>query len=201
MSWLARLDAALAQRARERSEESERSLAARGLGPLRDGEDAKKALQRGTAPDEASPFFASPQAEDRAQTLGQPVSSPSSLLSQRADAARLARAAEDVAAALAAPDPGLAHERQVIAEALVTQGQPVPEPEHRAAVDGLLDASMQRPPARANVSLTPPRGAWCSCCRGRRWWTEAGPVRRGWRCVVCRPPLHLRPEDVMERQT
>jgi hypothetical protein len=69
------------------------------------------------------------------------------------------------------------------------------------AVAGHLAAGMQRPPAWANVSLTPPMGAWCSCCRGRRWWTERGPIRSGWRCVVCRPPLHLRPEDVMERQT
>jgi hypothetical protein len=113
----------------------------------------------------------------------------------------LARAADDATAALAERDPDLAHERQLIAEALAADGPPVPEPEHRAAVAGHLAVGMQRPPTWANVSLTPPPGAWCAACRGGRWWTERGPVRGGWRCIVCHPPAHLRPEDVMERRT
>lgn len=32
----------------------------------------------------------------------------------------------------------------------------------------------------------PEPGDWCSCCKGRRFWTrDASP---GWRCSVCHPP-------------
>jgi hypothetical protein len=112
-------------------------------------------------------------------------------------------AAEGAAEALAAPDPEFDAERGVIAEAVTAQtaSAPVSEAEHRAAITAGLSTAMQRPPAWANVSLTPPPGAWCAVCRGRTWWTESCGIRRGWRCMVCRPPIHLRPEDVMERQT
>jgi hypothetical protein len=119
-----------------------------------------------------------------------------------ARAAALARAADDAADALAAPDPDLAHERQVIAEALAAEAAtpPLPEPQHRAAVDAHLAVAMQRPPAWANVSLTPAMGAWCSCCRGRRWWRErVNPT--GWRCWTCHGPWHLTAADVVEVRT
>ena len=42
------------------------------------------------------------------------------------------------------------------------------------------------------MSLT---GAWCSCCYGTRWWTERHEPK-GWRCMACHPPDHLRREAI-----
>ncbi|MBX6747557.1 MAG: hypothetical protein IRY87_36465, partial [Acetobacteraceae bacterium] len=77
------------------------------------------------------------------------------LLAERARAAFLARAAEDAAAALAVPDPDLAHERAEIAAAQAAEargeyGRPKPEADHRAALAGFLAAGRQRPPAWAD---------------------------------------------------
>ena len=48
----------------------------------------------------------------------------------------------------------------------------------------------------ADASLTsPPPGAWCRACRGTRWWTERHEPK-GWRCLLCHPPLHLRPDQI-----
>lgn len=125
-------------------------------------------------------------------------------------AAFLARAAEDAAAALAAPDPGLAHERAEIAAAQAAEargeyGRPKPEADHRAALAGFLAAGRQRPPAWADPTSLPPPGAWCSCCgrfsrTGGRWWREAANPS-GWRCATCHPPAHLAPGAVVTVET
>ena len=56
----------------------------------------------------------------------------------------------------------------------------------REAVASMMRAALQRPPSWANAASPPSAGCWCSCCHGRRWWTEAiNP--RGWRCSTCCP--------------
>jgi len=46
----------------------------------------------------------------------------------------------------------------------------------------------------ADRAYAPP-GAWCSCCWGTRWWTERYKPK-GWRCVTCPPPKHLRLDQI-----
>jgi hypothetical protein len=203
MSWLARLDAALDQRARERSEESESGGGARASGPSPEGGDAKQVPHADAALGGGASSFADAWAGDRAQVLEKSLSSPSSPVSQHGDAAALLRGAEQAAEALAAPDPKLDAERAAIhAEPeLLPEGTPERarlDARQAAMVCGLLDASMQRPSRWPNLSLVPTPGAYCA--RGRRWCTEAGPLRRGWRCIACHPP-DLRPEPVMEVET
>ncbi|MDI3309036.1 MAG: hypothetical protein QJR07_18300, partial [Acetobacteraceae bacterium] len=114
------------------------------------------------------------------------------------------------AAALAAPDPDLAHERAEVAAAQAAEargdhGRPRPEVDHRAALAGFLAAGLQRPPAWADPTSLPPPGAWCGCCgrqhrRGGRWWREAVNPS-GWRCATCHPPVHLAPGVVVTVET
>jgi hypothetical protein len=48
----------------------------------------------------------------------------------------------------------------------------------------------------SDASLTPPPfGAWCKACRGTRWWTERHEPK-GWCCMTCHPPVHLRPDQI-----
>lgn len=122
-----------------------------------------------------------------------------------ADAERLAALAETGAAALAAPDPDLAHERVVMAAARAAEAAGdvpalLPEDDHRRHLAGLMDGAMQRPPSWADASAPPSRGAWCGCCSrhrpeaGGRWWTAAQPrkdglgIGPGWCCATCHPP-------------
>jgi hypothetical protein len=48
----------------------------------------------------------------------------------------------------------------------------------------------------SDASLTmPPHGAWCRACHRTRWWTERHKPK-GWRCMTCHPPDHLRPDQI-----
>jgi hypothetical protein len=60
--------------------------------------------------------------------------------------------------------------------------------------------ALQRPPSWSEAAALPPAGAWCSCCRGQRWWSEAREPK-GWRCYTCHPPAHLPSEAVREMRT
>jgi hypothetical protein len=52
--------------------------------------------------------------------------------------------------------------------------------------NGYARAALQRPPSWfAEAPQRPTAGAWCSCCRGQRWWSDDG---RGWCCMTCHPP-------------
>jgi len=51
------------------------------------------------------------------------------------------------------------------------------------------EPSLQRYPSTAE------KGAWCSCRYSTRWWT-ARYEPKGWRCVTCHPPLHLRLDQI-----
>jgi hypothetical protein len=62
---------------------------------------------------------------------------------------------------------------------------------------GLQTAALQRPPSWSEAAALPSAGAWCSCCRGQRWWCEAV-APKGWRCWQCHPPDHLDAEAVRE---
>ncbi len=117
------------------------------------------------------------------------------------------RAAEEAAAALAAEDPDLAHERSEIAAALA--GSAAADPWRPSTPDplgdGLLLGALARPPSWSRPAFPPPPGAWCSCCGrshrcGGRWWREATEPK-GWRCGRCYPPDHLRADQVMEVRT
>jgi hypothetical protein len=58
---------------------------------------------------------------------------------------------------------------------------------HAALLRRLQDVALQRPPSWWTTQPhRPAPGAWCSCCRGHRWWTRDG--GRGWCCQVCHPP-------------
>ena len=69
-----------------------------------------------------------------------------------------------------------------------------------AALAGLRAAALQRPSAWSGGAALPSAGAWCSCCRGQRWWSEARDPT-GWRCLQCHPPHHLGASDVREMRT
>jgi hypothetical protein len=114
------------------------------------------------------------------------------------DAERLAASAETGAAALAEPDPDLAHERTVLAAARVTEAAgavPVllPEAEHRQHRAGLRRSASQRPPAWPDEEWPSSPGAWCACCRSRQGWAPLAPrsdgtgLGAGGRCLTCRP--------------
>ena len=116
-------------------------------------------------------------------------------------------AAQAAAAALAAPDPALDHERAEIAAALA--GPAAADPWHPGKPDplrdGLLTAALARPPSWSDPASPPPAGAWCSCCgrshrSGGRWWREAAEPK-GWRCGRCHPADHLRVDQVVEVRT
>ena len=116
------------------------------------------------------------------------------------------QAAEGAAAALAADDPGLAHERGEMAAAMA---EPAADPWRPSTPDplgdGLLLGALARPPSWSGPAFPPPPGAWCSCCGrshrcGGRWWREATEPK-GWRCGRCYPPDHLRADQVMEVRT
>jgi hypothetical protein len=93
---------------------------------------------------------------------------------------------------------------------------PPPGTPARAALDqrqaetvrGLLVAAAQRPPCfEGEASRPPPRGSYCSACRGRRWWVPRRPSADGtrpsahWRCATCRPADHLPPGERVEAGT
>lgn len=71
---------------------------------------------------------------------------------------------------------------------------------HAAHLLALQAAAMQRPPAWPDAANAPTPGAWCTCCRGQRWWRERESAP-GWRCCRCHPPDHLAAGAVMELQT
>jgi len=61
-------------------------------------------------------------------------------------------------------------------------------------MNGLCARSLQR--HLSTVEKYPPTtGAWCSACWGTKWWTERYEPK-GWRCVTCHPPRHLRADQV-----
>jgi hypothetical protein len=61
-------------------------------------------------------------------------------------------------------------------------------------------AGRRRPPAWSGAAALPSAGAWCSCCRGQRWWSEARDPK-GWRCHACHPPTHLGANNVRDVRT
>lgn len=69
-----------------------------------------------------------------------------------------------------------------------------------AHVAGLRAATLQRPTSWSDAAAMPSIGAWCSCCRGQRWWCEARDPK-GWRCAQCHPPSHLPADAVREMRT
>ena len=70
------------------------------------------------------------------------------------------------------------------AAALAVAGMPAAARPIPAA--GYVRAALQRPPSWfADAPHRPTAGAWCSCCRGQRWWSNDG---RGWCCAACNPP-------------
>lgn len=119
-------------------------------------------------------------------------------------------ASERALEALAAPDADLAAERSEIQAAREAEARgeyPIkPEAEHRAHIAALRLSGLQRPPAWADATSTPPPGAWCGCCGrhtpqdGGRWWREAREPT-GWRCWTCHPPVHLAPGYIHEVRT
>ncbi len=116
----------------------------------------------------------------------------------------LAAAAAEGLAALAAPDPDLAAEREAIAATMRAEAAgalPVlPEARHRDHLAGLERSALQRPPSWADAAAVPPPGAWCGACSrnrpewGGRWWAPVNPridglgLGPGWRCMTCHPP-------------
>ena len=147
MSWLARLDAFLIRRARERSEGGERTADSATSGCPAEAEVAKEAALAGEASGGGAPSFAGTPPANLAEALEPALPSPPSLLSQRRDAAALLRAAEAAAEALAGREPDPVEE----AERAAIRSEPELPPEgtderrrldrdHRTAVRGLLDA-------------------------------------------------------------
>lgn len=51
-------------------------------------------------------------------------------------------------------------------------------------LDAYMRAALQRPVSWADPAARPSPGAFCSCCKGNRWWGDA----QGWRCWQCHPP-------------
>jgi hypothetical protein len=281
MSWLTRLDAALAQRVCEKSEEGERSGFPLVSAPSQGCDDAKKAPVSPTEAEAGGPFFASPQAGNRAQTLEERLFSHLSLFSQHDDAlagaaagsegafsppqvdgwlasiARSIRAAlADVAVRVADEDGWLVLIRpdgrrltvapgiipQIIAAGLLPAlpsavaepgGDDADADAERAAIQaepplppagsperttmekwqaetvrGLLAAAMARPSCfPGEARRPPPKGSFCSCCRGTRWWYPRRVADDGttpsahWRCAACRPPVRLSATEIVEVRT
>jgi hypothetical protein len=69
-----------------------------------------------------------------------------------------------------------------------------------ALVGGLHVAARARPPSWADPTALPPRGCFCTCCTGQRWWRECE-APKGWRCSTCHPPDHLPQDAVTEMRT
>ena len=63
-----------------------------------------------------------------------------------------------------------------------------------ASITGPGARSLQRSPSTAQ-NYPPTPAAWCSSCWGTGWWTERYEPK-GWRCVTCHPPLHLRVDQI-----
>lgn len=63
--------------------------------------------------------------------------------------------------------------------------------------DGYMRAAMQRPVSWVNPAARPSPGAFCSCCKGNRWWGDT----RGWRCWTCHPPSGLAESEFVEVRT
>ncbi len=91
------------------------------------------------------------------------------------------------------------------AETFGTPGPDHTEPDrlaalHAATLAGSQRAALCRPTSWGNPAVLPSPGCRCSCCDGRRWWTER--VRpMGWRCWACHPPDHFSEGDVCEVRT
>jgi len=62
---------------------------------------------------------------------------------------------------------------------------------------GYPRATLQRPVSWTDQAAHPEQGCFCSCCKGRRWWSDG----RGWRCWACHPPDHLPKNAVTEVRT
>jgi hypothetical protein len=71
---------------------------------------------------------------------------------------------------------------------------------HAAHLRQLQDAALQRPPSWPGADRMPTPGAWCSCCRGSRWWREREHAS-GWCCSACHPADHLPAAGVLEVRT
>ena len=92
--------------------------------------------------------------------------------------------ARHIAAEPPLPEPGTPERRRLDRKQALT-------------VAGLMGAAMQRPVSWADPAAIPSSGAWCSCCRGRRWWCERIEPK-GWRCWTCHPPSS---SDVQEKRS
>lgn len=97
-------------------------------------------------------------------------------------------------------------EREALAEHYRRPADPAPYTPERADPlrDGLLSYSLARLPGGAPMPQPPP-GAWCRCCgrfdrSGGRWW-RPNDEPRGWRCMTCHPPIHLREGAIVEITT
>ena len=96
--------------------------------------------------------------------------------------------AEVIALSLAPASPEQAEaERQDHAAVIAADAvPPLPAATHGRQVAAMRSAALQRPPSWfADAPHRPTAGAWCSCCRGQRWWSDDG---RGWCCMTCHPP-------------
>lgn len=68
---------------------------------------------------------------------------------------------------------------------------------HVVFLDAYMRAALQRPVSWADPAARPSPGAFCSCCKGNRWWGNA----QGWRCWQCHPPDGLPKSSVIEVTT
>jgi hypothetical protein len=68
---------------------------------------------------------------------------------------------------------------------------------HVVFLDAYMRAALQRPVSWADPAARPSPGAFCSCCKGNRWWGNA----QGWRCWRCHPPDGLPTGSVTEVRT
>lgn len=68
---------------------------------------------------------------------------------------------------------------------------------------------LDRPPSWPLSSEVPQKGAWCTCCSrhpkntGRgKWWRNADDADlKGWCCINCHPPDHLRADQIVIVET
>lgn len=65
------------------------------------------------------------------------------------------------------------------------------------ALDAYMRAALRRPVSWADPAARPSPGAFCSCCKGKRWWSDS----KGWRCWQCHPPDGLPVGSVTEVRT
>jgi hypothetical protein len=109
----------------------------------------------------------------------------------------------------AADDPIDAAERDAIQAEPAMPPEGTPERARQDAkqaemVRGLLASALVRPSCfPGEASRPPPAGAFCSCCKGRRWWFPKQPddggnrVSSHWRCRTCRPPARLSENQIV----